>query len=57
MVHLPWDWSTAFVFNKKKIKKKGGGANLKKKKGSNIGSCPQVPVRKSCQIIERILKL
>ena len=28
----------------KKIKKGGGGQHLKKKKGSNIGSCPQVPV-------------
>jgi hypothetical protein len=34
------------------IKKKGGGGNIlkklkkKKKKGSNIGSCPQVPVGK-----------
>ena len=30
----------------KKKKKGGGGENIKKKilKGSNIGSCPQVPV-------------
>ena len=29
----------------KKKKKKGGGQHLKKEKGSNIGSCPQVPVK------------
>ena len=37
------------MFKKKKKKKKGGGQHLKKKRGgSNIGSCPQVPVGNTC---------
>jgi hypothetical protein len=36
----------------KRKKKKGGGQHLKKrgKKGSSIGSCPQVPVEKPTKI-------
>ena len=35
------------LFIWQKIDEKKGGNNLKKKRGSNIGSCPQVPVSRT----------
>ena len=43
-------WKKVNVKKKKKKKGGGGGGNIlkKRKKGSNIGSCPQVPVFEDC---------
>jgi hypothetical protein len=47
-----------FIWKKVDVKKEGGGGNFLKKnknKGSNIGSCPQVPVQLSHKISENNL--